>query len=80
VREKDGRHEIDLLAELAGGDVIAIEIKATAAPAVTDARHLAWLRERLGPRFRAGVVLHAGPRPFGLGERIFALPICSLWS
>lgn len=32
LREKDGRHEIDLLAELAGGDVIAIEIKASASP------------------------------------------------
>lgn len=79
LREKDGRHEIDVLAELAGGDVIALEIKATAAPTVADARHLAWLQERLGPRFRAGAVLHTGPRPFGLGDRIFALPICSLW-
>lgn len=35
LREKDGRHEIDLLAELAGGDVIGIEIKATAAPTLT---------------------------------------------
>lgn len=79
LREKDGRHEIDLLVELAGGDVIALEVKATAAPNGTDARHLAWLRDRLGPRFLAGAVLHTGPRPFGLGERIFALPICSLW-
>ncbi|MGH9171334.1 MAG: ATP-binding protein [Acidimicrobiales bacterium] len=80
LREKDGRHEIDLLAEVTGGDVIAIEIKATAAPTGSDARHLAWLRDRLGPRFLAGAVLHTGPRPFVLGERIFALPICSLWS
>ncbi|MGH8995964.1 MAG: ATP-binding protein [Acidimicrobiales bacterium] len=80
LREKDGRHEIDLLAELAGGDVIAMEIKATAAPSAADARHLVWLRDQLGPRLRAGAVLHAGPRPFGLDERIFALPICSLWS
>lgn len=80
LREKDGRHEVDLLAELGGGDVVALEIKATAAPTGTDARHLVWLQNRLGPRFRAGAVLHAGPRPFRLGERIFALPICSLWS
>ena len=79
LREKDGRHEIDLLAEVAGGDVVAIEIKATATPDIGDARHVAWLRDRLGQRFLAGAVLHTGPRPFGLGERIFALPICSLW-
>jgi hypothetical protein len=79
LREKDGRHEIDLLAEVAGGDVMAFEIKATATPDIGDARHLAWLRDRLGQRFLAGAVLHTGPRPFGLSERIFALPICSLW-
>jgi hypothetical protein len=80
MRETDGRHEIDILAELAGGEIVALEIEATAAPTANDARHLAWLRERIGPRFVAGAVLHTGPRPFRLGERIFALPICSLWS
>jgi len=80
LREKDGRHEIDVIAEVPGGDVIALEIKATAAPRSSDARHLAWLRDRLGPRFLAGAVLHTGPRPFALGERILALPICSLWT
>jgi hypothetical protein len=79
LREKDGRHEIDLLAEMGGGEVIAIEVKASAAPTGSDARHLAWLRDRLGTRFLAGAVLHTGPRPFVLGDRIFALPICSLW-
>jgi len=79
LREKDGRHEIDLLVELGGGDVIAVEVKASASPSASDARHLAWLRDRLGPRFLAGAVLHTGPRPFALSERILALPICSLW-
>lgn len=32
LRDKEGRHEIDLMAELAAGDIVAIEIKATAAP------------------------------------------------
>ncbi len=79
VREKDGRREIDVLAELRGGEVVAIEVKATASPDAGDARHLAWLRDRIGARFLAGAVLHTGPRPFVLDERIFALPICSLW-
>ncbi len=79
LREKDGRHEIDLLAELAGSDVIAVEVKASASPSASDGRHLAWLRDRLGPRFVAGALLHTGPRPFALSERILALPICSLW-
>jgi predicted AAA+ superfamily ATPase len=79
LREKNGRHEIDLLAELSVGNVVAIEIKATAAPKREDAKHLEWLREELGERFLAGAVLHTGPRPFRLSERIFALPICTLW-
>ncbi len=79
VREKDGRHEIDVLAELGGGEVVAIEVKPTASPDAGDARHLAWLRDRIGARFLAGAVLHTGPRPFALSERILALPICSLW-
>ena len=79
LRSRDARHEIDLIAELSGGDVVAIEIKASAAPTRSDARHLEWLREQFGERFLAGAVLHTGPRPFRLSERIFALPICVLW-
>lgn len=79
LREKERRREIDVIAELAAGDVVAIEIKATAAPDDRDARHLMWLRDVLGQRFLAGAVLHTGPRPFRLGDRLLALPICTLW-
>jgi predicted AAA+ superfamily ATPase len=79
LRTRDGDHEVDLLAELPANDVVAVEVKATAAPKASDARHLAWVRDRLGERFLAGAVLHTGPRPFRLGERIFALPIGALW-
>lgn len=79
LRDKEGRREIDLVAELAGGDVVALEVKATAAPDADGARHLAWLRDQLGLRFVTGAVVHTGPRPFGIAERIFALPICSIW-
>jgi uncharacterized protein len=58
---------------------VAVEIKSTAAPKRDDARHLEWLRERLGERFLGGAILHTGPRPFRLAERIFALPIGVLW-
>lgn len=80
LREKNGRHEIDLLAELGGDRVVAIEVKATAAPNRSDASHLEWMRDRLGQRFLAGVVFHTGPSAFTLGEQIAALPIAALWS
>jgi hypothetical protein len=80
LREKNGRREVDLLAELAAHHVVALEVKATAAPRPDDARHLTWLRDQLGDRFIAGAVLHTGPARFALGERIFALPIATIWA
>jgi uncharacterized protein len=79
LRTEQGRHEIDLIAELAGGRLIGIEVKASGAPRKPDARHLAWLRDELGERFLAGVVLHTGPRAYELEERIRAVPIAALW-
>jgi len=80
LRTREGRHEIDLIAELAGQRVIGIEIKAGAAPtARRDAKHLLWLREALGDRFVAGVVFHTGPQLYELDERIIAAPISVLW-
>ena len=80
VRQQQGRFEIDLLAELAGGGLVAIEVKATAAPGLADARHLAGLRDRYPETYLAGIVLHTGPRTYSLGERLFAVPISVLWS
>jgi uncharacterized protein len=79
LRDKDGRHEVDILAERADGRVIAIEVKATSAPKIDDARHLLWLREKIGDRFVAGIVLHTGPRPFHHESGISFLPISTLW-
>ena len=74
-----GVHEIDLIAELGGDRLIAIEVKAAAAPNAKDTRHLTWLRDELGDRFIAGVLFHTGPRLYPLGERILAAPISTLW-
>lgn len=80
LRDTDGRREVDLLLELAGGRVIALEVKAHAAPNRKATRHLEWLRDELGDQFVAGVVLHTGPHVYRLGEHIVAAPIASLWS
>jgi uncharacterized protein len=79
LRDANGRHEVDIVAELPDGRVIGIEVKADAAPGPADARHLRWLRESIGSRFAAGIVLHTGPRLFRLDETICALPICAFW-
>lgn len=80
LRDTNGRHEVDVIVELADGRVMGIEVKADAAPVPADARHLRWLRDTLGARFISGVVLHSGPRPFRFEDGIFAIPICAFWS
>jgi uncharacterized protein len=80
LRQEQGRREIDLIAELGAGRIIGIEVKADSAPGPPAASHLAWLRDELGERFVAGVVLHTGTRTYALGERISAAPICTLWT
>ena len=60
--------------------LVAIEIKPTSAPDASDARHLMWLRDELGPQFAAGAILHVGRRKYHLSEQIEAIPICALWA
>lgn len=80
LRQEQGRHEIDLLAELGAERVIGVEVKADSAPTNDAARHLVWLRDQLGDRFTAGVVLHTGARVYRLAERVVAAPISTLWA
>jgi predicted AAA+ superfamily ATPase len=80
LRQEQGRHEVDLLAEVGAERLIGIEVKATAAPDSSSAAHLSLLRDRLGDRFVAGVVLHTGPATFSPGNRITAAPISTLWA
>lgn len=80
LRTEAGRQEIDLIVDLGAGRVIAIEVKAGSAPTAKDVRHLAWLRDELGESFVCGILFHTGPQPFDLGQRIWALPIATLWN
>jgi predicted AAA+ superfamily ATPase len=80
LRQRDGRHEIDLIIELADGRVIAIEVKAASTATAADARHLSWLREQIGDRLLCGLVLHTGPHSYPIAPQVHAAPICSLWT
>jgi hypothetical protein len=37
------------------------------------------LRDKLGDRFKAGLVVHAGSQVLPLGDRIWAVPVSALW-
>ncbi|HEV7758287.1 MAG TPA: DUF4143 domain-containing protein, partial [Acidimicrobiales bacterium] len=80
LRDAQGRHEVDLLGELGGQHVVAIEVKADAAPRPDAAKHLRWLQDRLEDRFTAGIILHTGPRSYEIDDRIIAAPISTLWA
>ncbi|MDR1237634.1 MAG: DUF4143 domain-containing protein [Propionibacteriaceae bacterium] len=79
LRDKDGRHEIDAIIEYSGTRVAAVEVKATASPSPRDFIHLRWLRDQLGDRFINGILLHSGPAPVQVDDRIIAAPISTLW-
>jgi predicted AAA+ superfamily ATPase len=79
LRDQNGEHEVDLVVELGFNQIIAIEIKAHSAPTTQAAKHLRWLRDQLGDRFIAGLVLHTGPHIYPLDAQITAAPICTIW-
>ena len=45
----------------------------------SDARSLLWLRDRLGDGFHLGAILYVGKLPFRVDNRIWALPLSTLW-
>lgn len=72
--------EIDVIVEdRDSGAICGIEVKASATPTQRDARHLAYIRDRLGRRFTLGVVLHTGDVVLPLGDRLWAMPVSALW-
>jgi len=78
-RDTDKR-EVDLVVESASGDVVAIEAKAAAATTASDVRGLRVLRDKLGARFKTGVVVYSGEHTLPIDDRIWALPISGLWT
>jgi hypothetical protein len=77
-RDQPG-NEVDLVLELFSGEVVGIEVKASASPRPRDAAGLKLLRDRLGDRFRQGILLHLGHDSIPVGERISAIPLAALW-
>lgn len=78
LRSAGGDQEIDLVAELADGSVIAMEAKLSETVGAVDARHLVSLRDSLGDAFRAGLLIHPGTTAFRIDDRIAAVPLGAL--
>jgi len=68
-RDRD-QVEVDMVLEHAAGTVIGIEVKAAESVRSEDFRGLRHLANRLGDRFRAGIVLYAGEQQLSFGDRL----------
>ena len=62
------------------GALVGFEVKSSESVGRSDAKGLMWLREAAGDAFRFGAVLYAGAWPLQLDDRIWALPISTLWT
>jgi predicted AAA+ superfamily ATPase len=71
--------EVDLVLEDAAGRLLAIEVKGAATVGARDFSGLHALTEATGDRFVCGIVLYAGSETVPFSERLFALPVASLW-
>ena len=77
---REGEREVDIVVERPAGDVVGLEVKASATVRSSDFRGLVHLRERVGTRLVAGAVLYAGARTLPFGDRLWALPLQALWT
>lgn len=77
-RTSKGR-EVDFVVENAHGQIVGIEVKASATVGADDFRHLRALAEWMGERWAGGFVLYTGSMQVPFGERLWAVPVSSLW-
>lgn len=77
-RDKDGA-EVDIVLERDAHQVAGVEVKASASLMAADFRGLRKLKEAVGKRFVAGVVLYDGEASVSFGGGMFAVPVCTLW-
>lgn len=78
-RDTDGL-EVALVLEDSGRRVAGVEVKAARTVTMKEFRGLEFLRDKLGDRFALGVLLYTGPDALPFGDRLWALPLASLWS
>ena len=70
--------EVDLILEDPAGNIVGVEIKASATPAASDFKGLRLLAQSCPGTFLHGVVLHLGPEAIPFGENLYALPIAGM--
>lgn len=74
LRTAGGEHEVDLIVERDDGRIVAIEVKLTATPNDSDARHLHWLNERLGEDALDLVLITSGTYAYRREDGVAIVP------
>lgn len=77
-RTKD-KVEVDIVLENRAGQVVAIDVKASATARPDDFRGINHLAARLGEDLIAGVVLYLGNQTLPFGPKNRAVPLSALW-
>jgi uncharacterized protein len=77
---REDEREVDVIIERPSGEIVGVEVKASATVRAQDFRGLTHLRGRVGRRLLGGVVLYAGERTLPFGEGLWALPLQALWT
>ena len=77
-RDKD-KFEVDIVLERGPRTLAGVEIKSAATVRENDFRGLQKLQKAAKDRFTAGVVLYDGEHILPFGDRLFAVPLRSLW-
>ena len=71
--------EVDVVIENAAGQLIGVEVKASATVKESDLRGLKKLASLARDQFKMGILLYDGDVCLPLGNNIWAAPISSLW-
>lgn len=72
-------HEVDIVLEDRGGEIVGIEVRAGASIGQDDFKGLRALAEAAGKRFVRGIVLYGGSEIVPFARNLIALPIQTLW-
>lgn len=78
LRTRNGEHEIDLIVEGRGGDIVAFEVKLAATVEDADGKHLRWLRGQLNDRLREAVLITTGKHAYRRKDGICVVPLALL--
>jgi len=71
--------EVDMVIENAAGDLVGVEVKASATVKESDLRGLRRLASLAGNQFKRGILLYDGDETLPLGDNIWAAPLATLW-